>query len=214
FLVGLVFAHLSGDLWFLAVHLGWVPDIFTYGGLFASAAAMPPFAIIVVYGIVIPNTWRRCLGVVAAMVLVTLVGWAILLSRYSLPSGVLWAYFSRLGIFLGIAGAVVIYGSHRIATLRQQAFEARKLGQYQLKRRLGAGGMGEVHLAEHVLLRRPCAIKLIRPERASNPKDLDRFQREVRATAALTHPNTVQVFDYGLAADGTFYYAMEYLPGL
>src|SRR5204863_10143764 len=83
----------------------------------------------------------------------------------------------------------------------------------RLTKRLGAGGMGEVYLAEHVLLRRPCAVKLIRPERVGDPGSLQHFEREVQATATLTHPNTVQVFDYGRAADGTFYYVMEYLPG-
>jgi serine/threonine-protein kinase len=74
--------------------------------------------------------------------------------------------------------------------------------------------MGEVYLAEHLLLRRACAVKLIRPERCGDPTSLDRFEREVRVTATLTHPNTVQVYDYGRAQDGTFYYAMEYLPGM
>jgi serine/threonine-protein kinase len=92
--------------------------------------------------------------------------------------------------------------------------EALKLGQYQLKEKLGAGGMGEVYLAEHVMLKQTCAIKLIRPERAADPRALRRFEREVRATSRLKHWNTVQIFDYGHTADGTFYYVMEYLPGV
>src|SRR5260370_27798236 len=74
--------------------------------------------------------------------------------------------------------------------------------------------MGDVYLAEQVLLRRPCAIKLIRPERAGDPHNLLRFEREVPATAKLTHWNPVEIYDYGHTDDGTFYYAMEYLPGL
>jgi serine/threonine-protein kinase len=74
--------------------------------------------------------------------------------------------------------------------------------------------MGEVYRAEHRLLRRPCAIKLIRPEQAGDPRNLVRFEREVQATATLTNWHTVEVYDYGHAADGTFYYVMEYLPGL
>src|SRR5262249_55874885 len=101
-----------------------------------------------------------------------------------------------------------------VSLLREQAFEARKLGQYQLKERLGSGGMGEVYLAEHVLLRRPCAIKLIRPDQAVDGTSLARFEREVRASATLTHWNTIEIYDYGHAEDGTFYYVMEYLPGL
>jgi serine/threonine-protein kinase len=74
--------------------------------------------------------------------------------------------------------------------------------------------MGEVYLAEHQLMKRPCAIKLIRPERAGDAKVLARFEREVRASAKLTHWNSIEIFDYGRADDGTFYYVMEYLPGL
>src|SRR5204862_6493702 len=77
----------------------------------------------------------------------------------------------------------------------------------------GAGGMGEVYLADHGLLRRPCALKIIRPERVGDPTSLRRFEHEVQVTATLTHPNTIEIFDYGHTADGTFYYVMEYLPG-
>jgi serine/threonine-protein kinase len=74
--------------------------------------------------------------------------------------------------------------------------------------------MGAVYLAEHVLLRRPCAIKVIRPDQAGDPTTLSRFEREVRAAATLTHWNTIEIYDYGHAEDGTFYYVMEYLPGM
>src|SRR5262249_43197229 len=60
----------------------------------------------------------------------------------------------------------------------------------------------------------PCASKLIRPERAGDPRNLARFEREVQATVKLSHPNIGEVFDYGHTEDGTFYYVMEYLPGL
>jgi len=73
--------------------------------------------------------------------------------------------------------------------------------------------MGEVWLAEHRLLKRPCAVKFIRPELAAHPTSAARFTREVRAVTGLTHLNTVRVYDYGQAADGSFYYVMEYLDG-
>jgi len=71
-----------------------------------------------------------------------------------------------------------------------------------------------VYLAEHCLLKRPCAIKLIRPGKQTDAQAILRFEREVRATAKLSHWNTVSIFDYGRTDDGTFYYVMEYLPGL
>ena len=74
--------------------------------------------------------------------------------------------------------------------------------------------MGEVYLAEHQMMKRPVAIKLIRPGKAADPKALARFEREVRATAKLSHWNSIEIFDYGRTEDGTFYYVMEYLPGL
>jgi serine/threonine-protein kinase len=180
----------------------------------AVANSMRWFILIVIYGTFIPNTWRRCAAVVAVMALSPLV----LLSWIALMCNVFRDYFPivllHTAILMGLAAAIAVFGSYKISTLRQEAFAARQMGQYRLKRRLGRGGMGEVYLGEHVLLRRPCAIKLIRPEQAIDARVLARFEREVQATATLTHWNTVEIYDYGHTEDGTFYYVMEYLPGL
>ena len=170
--------------------------------------------LIVGYGVVIPNTWQRCAAVVALIALIGFLPDAYVLSVYGALGPEAIHYLAMKTLWFSVAGAIVVFGAYRIQTLHREVAEARKLGQNVLKERLGVGGMGEVHLAEHVLLRRPCAIKLIRPERTGDTTDSLRFEREVRTTATLTHPNTIQIFDYGHADDGTFYYVMEYLPGL
>jgi serine/threonine-protein kinase len=124
------------------------------------------------------------------------------------------ADFMQHVLLTAVAAIAAVFGTHLINTLRREAFEARQLGQYRLIAPLGAGGMGEVYLAEHRMLKRPCAIKLIHPEQAGDPRVLARFEREVRMTARLSHWNTVEIFDYGRTDDGTFFYVMEYLPGL
>ena len=98
--------------------------------------------------------------------------------------------------------------------MRIKARDARQFNQYRLRDQIGAGGMGEVYLAEHRLLKRPCAIKVIRPERSEDPRALERFEHEVRTTAGLSGPNIVEVYDYGRTEDGTFFYVMEYLQGM
>ncbi len=113
---------------------------------------------------------------------------------------------------VGLAGFTLVL-SHQGWTLRQQIFETRSIGRYKLSRRLGKGGMGEVWAAFHATLKRDVALKIIRPERIT-PDLIARFEREVRATSALSHPNTVRVFDYGVTDDGLWYYAMELLDGV
>src|SRR5262249_30992726 len=106
------------------------------------------------------------------------------------------------------------FAARAISSLRRQVADVRPFGQYRLIHRIGAGAMGEIYLAEHQLLKRPCALKLIRPDDVGDSRAVARFEREVRLTATLSHPNTVEVYDYGRTSDGTYYYVMEYLPGM
>jgi serine/threonine-protein kinase len=167
------------------------------------------------YGMFIPNDWRRAAWILFPAAFIPLIVGLLLEWRepaiyamlgddhYGLP---IWAPF--------LASVTAVFGAHVIYTVRREAFVAKQLGQYQLKNKLGSGGMGEVYEAEHQLLKRPCAVKLIRPDKAGDKTVLARFEREVRATAALTHWNVIAIYDYGRSDDGTFYYVMELLPGL
>jgi len=116
-------------------------------------------------------------------------------------------------IWFGIAAGLALYGGYRIESLRKQVQAGRRLGQYTLKHRLGHGGMGEVYLAQHAMLRRLCAVKVVQPDRLGSRSALRRFQREVQATAQLSSPHIVEIYDYGFSKDGLYYYVMEYLPG-
>ncbi len=168
---------------------------------------------IVAYGVMIPNRWQRTVRVIALMLAATAAVNVWSFSQYSVPGSVAATYLgAQWSLLLGFA-AFAVFGAYRIELAAAVARDALKLGQYVLVERLGAGGMGEVHRAEHRLLRRPCAVKLIRPEHAGDPEALRRFEREVQTTATLRHPNTVAIYDYGITDDGTFYYVMEYLPG-
>jgi serine/threonine-protein kinase len=117
-----------------------------------------------------------------------------------------------LVVLIAYVGARVVYN------LGTELNRARELGSYRLVERLGAGGMGEVWRAEHRLLARPAAVKLMRPEvlglSSKERQSLSmRFKREAQATALMRSPHTIELYDFGLADDGTFYYVMELLDG-
>ena len=170
------------------------------------------------YALFVPNTWQRATIVLGWIGLGPIVVMAIAHSRSPAFAELLHHEEFRSQIYevpliMSLSVLIAIVGVAAIGSLRREAFVARQLGQYRLKQLLGSGGMGEVYLAEHEMMKRPCAVKVIRPEKAGDPQVLARFEREVRATAKLSHWNSIDIFDYGRTQDGTFYYVMEFLPG-
>jgi serine/threonine-protein kinase len=173
--------------------------------------------VILVFSVIAPTTPRKMLmASMAAASMDPLAVWFARLTGAITPSPL-----ETLVLFLpNYACAIVAtLPSHVLQRLGRRLREAQELGSYYLIERLGEGGMGEVWRAEHRLLARNAAIKLVRPEvlGAANEDEvkvaLRRFDREARATAALSSPHTIQVFDFGVTNEGSFYYVMELLTG-
>jgi eukaryotic-like serine/threonine-protein kinase len=184
---------------------------------FVKNGVIQMVVLMLLYGTFIPNKPKTVAWVVLGMALAPLFVIAVLTEHPDAAGAI--AHFKSAeqtgtnALFLLIAAGMAIYGSIMLNGLRAELHDARKFGQYQLIRKLGEGGMGDVYLAEHSLLKRPCALKLIKPEAGTDPVAMARFEREVQSAARLAHPNTIEIFDYGLTGDGTFYYVMEYLQG-
>ncbi len=125
----------------------------------------------------------------------------------------IWLTFGLLIFLLVAAGALVLAKTLVNARLRERVDEARQLGQYTLIEKIGEGGMGEVYRAQHAMLRRPVAVKLLK-DPTLGPEAVARFEQEVQQTCQLSHPNTIEIYDFGRTPDGVFYYVMEFLEGL
>src|SRR5262245_18129881 len=90
---------------------------------------------------------------------------------------------------------------------------AQTVNQYRITAKLGAGGMGEVYLAEDTRLQRKAAVKFLPAELAADPERRQRFLNEARAASALNHPHVCIVYDVGETLDGLPYIAMEFIEG-
>lgn len=171
--------------------------------------------LILTYGVFIPNTAKR-----AAMILIPLACVPLLVDlllrnqaesvAISLANIESWL----IAPLPFIAAGAAVFAATTVSQLRHEAFAARQFGQYQLKRLIASGGMGDVYEAEHLLLKRRCALKMIRTDRQASPAAISQFEREVKAAAELTHWNTIDIFDYGFTEDDRFYYVMALLDGL
>jgi serine/threonine-protein kinase len=129
-----------------------------------------------------------------------------------------YAPLEVLGTAFGVVfGALVLavlaaLGAWFSAAKLRSEVEQRRVGAYLLGERIGEGGVGNVFAARHDLLKRPTAVKLLKPTRATDEM-VARFEREAQLASQLSHPNMVEIYDYGHSAEGNLYYAMEFLEG-
>ncbi|HSR50961.1 MAG TPA: serine/threonine-protein kinase [Acidobacteriota bacterium] len=172
--------------------------------------------LILAHGIFVPNPLPRTLLVVAVLMSIPIVCGAVLSFQgaFADPFSQFWIPVSLLLLSGGIASGA----SAHVSAFRDFSNDRQEGDLYHLKQRIGQGGMGEVWLAEHKLLARPSAMKMIRPEKLdedgeSQQRVRERFEREAKVTASLRSPHTVELYDFGVTADGTFFYVMELLEG-
>jgi serine/threonine-protein kinase len=181
-------------------------------GLLPNLTWVP--VIVILFPLILPAPPGRMLAAaVAAGAMAPLALW--LLERLGKVAATPDAYVqvsvhSAFAVLFAYTGARLVYGLGREVTA------AREMGSYRLVERLGQGGMGEVWRAQHRMLARAAAIKLIRGSgsQAASIEARRRFEREAQAIALLRSPHTVELFDFGVSADGEFYYVMELLDGL
>jgi serine/threonine-protein kinase len=176
---------------------------------------------VVLFTVVVPTSPRRTLVAALASVssVAVIIGLVIASGATSFRIDAAPFFFGLVFPYLLVV-AMAYVGARVVYQLGREVKRARELGSYRLEEKLGEGGMGEVWRAQHRLLARPAAIKLIRPSLAGkangagSAEAVRRFEREAQVIARLRSPHTVNLFDFGIATDGAFYYVMELLDGL
>ena len=169
------------------------------------------------FTVVIPTRPAKALAATIASVATVpiVIGWMILSGRTAFRLAPIEFFFAIIFPYILIT-ALAYAGQRVVYALGKEATRAQELGSYRLIERLGKGGMGEVWKASHRLLARPAAIKLLQTK-AGDGADADamrRFEREAQVTSQLRSAHTVELWDFGVAGDGRFYYVMELLDGL
>ena len=169
--------------------------------------------LITAFPLLVPSTRGKTALATAATAFMDPIGLlvAIALGYQTAPSAAI-----AVAMFLptAVAYVVAIIGSRVVYRLSAQAGKAEELGSYRLVAPIGHGGMGEVWRAEHRMLARDAAIKLVRARDGEVPRELvTRFEREAKATAGLRSPHTVELYDFGRSDAGASYYVMELLDG-
>ena len=212
--VGLVYMIVTAAALSMLIH--WDPMM---GGWTTKPMITWVGVVILMFAAIVPNTPRKML--IASLIAAAMSPISMLVARargvwdFGPATGALEMHYPD---FLLVGVAVVI--SSVVTRLGQQVSRARELGSYRLGELLGRGGMGEVYKATHRMLARPAAIKLIRPEVLTgidgerSEMALTRFRREAEAAASLRSPHTVELYDFGVTEDETFYFVMELLDGL
>jgi len=181
---------------------------------YSSSWSLPFFALIVAYGTLVPSSWKRCRIIVTVIAIMPITICAVAeISLYDPSFRLFQSFLLQMVLWMAIGAAIAIYGVRRLEESMQQMIRSGKLGKYRLIRRIGTGGMGEIFEAEHTLLNRRCAIKIMHPKWSLHPHLKTRFEREVQVLAGISHPNVVQIHDFGFTNESIFYYVMEFLDG-
>ena len=201
---GTIGAALAYAMMIPTMSVPWRPDQLVL--LIANAVLLGRAALV-------PSEPRRTAWISAASVVAIPVATWFLFERTGPQGLVPAAVVIQAALWSSFAVVLATLISNVTFHLRRSIVRARRLGQYTLLEKIGEGGMGAVYRAEHEMLRRPTAIKLLAPHSAGE-ETLRRFEREAQLTARLTNPHTITVYDFGRTPDGAFYYVMEYLDGL